>query len=64
MGTDRKARSIYPSDLLVGGVGGLAGYFFGFSRELTVMVVVVGSTIQFGAPYAWRRWKASRGETG
>lgn len=64
MGTDRKARNIYPSDLLLGGVGGIAGFFLGLSRELTVMIVVVGSAIQFGAPYVWRRWKASRSEIG
>ena len=53
-------RRFYPSDIAIGGAGGLAGFYFGLSKELTIALVTIGSCVQFGGMYAWRRWKESK----
>jgi len=39
-------RRIYPSSIILGGAGGLAGFFLGYSREVSTLMGV-------GAVVAW-----------
>lgn len=53
-------RRIDISDLIVGGGGGLLGFYIGLSREATIAMVVVFSLAWYGIAHAYRRWREAK----
>jgi len=52
-------QKVYVSDILVGGAVGLAGFYCGFSREVTICFAILAIGLSIFAQYLYRRWRAN-----
>ena len=52
-------RKVYVSDILVGGAVGLAGFYCGYSREVTIGFAMLAIGLSIFVQYLYRRCRAN-----
>lgn len=51
-------KRVYPSDVIVGGTVGLAGFYVGLSKGVTVLLAMLAVAASIGVTYLYHRWRA------